>query len=275
MESANEKMTLLMKSALAEYLTAVIGALSGRYNFPAAEAVQWVLVGAPMTAPMTAPVAAVPVTAVAPKKKGKAVVNKAEVVEDVIARLMNAPAEVVAAAAAPKKKSSSKKAAPEVAPGADAPGAEVAAPKKKSTSKKAAPVVTEVAAPVVTEVAAPVVTEVAAPKKKSSSKKAVAAEAAPVVTEVAAPKKKSTSKKAATAEAPAEVVIESAAVVAELTDEAYDDDENDEHSAHIEEFEFKGITYGKCQNNIIYNSETLEHIGRWNGKAIEFFPEDE
>ena len=89
MESANKKMSAAMNAAFAEYIHEVIVTLSVRYNFPVAEAAAWLQQEQPVSLnPAAAAAVPVPVVAVAPKKK----VNKAAVVEDVIARLMNAPA---------------------------------------------------------------------------------------------------------------------------------------------------------------------------------------
>jgi hypothetical protein len=72
-------------------------------------------------------------------------------------------------------------------------------------------------------------------------------------------------------------VVEIEPAAAELTAEEYAAADYAEAltQSDEEEFEYKGITYLRNQDNIVYSSETSEEIGRWNGKAIEFFANDE
>ena len=79
----------------------------------------------------------------------------------------------------------------------------------------------------------------------------------------------------AAAKAPAKVKAEpkKAEVVAEeLTEEEVEDEVEIEITEYFTE---KGKKYGRTEENLVYDVESAEHVGMWNGECIEFEESDE
>ena len=181
-----------------------------------------------------------------PEKK-KRVVNKEQMVTDVIQSLL---------ADAEKEKV--------VAEDAEVVAvAEVIAVEKKKVTKKKAPVVTEAAVEAAKEVAAVVAEPSTEKKKVVTKKKAPVAEEAPAVVVVPEPVKKV-----------AEPVVEK-----ELEAEAATEEEDDDETTATE-WTHEGVVYYKmCDNRCgkdnctctgaVYNKETQDCVGTWNGTDLE------
>ena len=339
MEVANKMLSV----AIETYLRALLTGLNERYgvDMPVEEALTWLgstwpsVAVPPVAVPVPAPAVAVPV-AVAKNKKSREPVNKTQLVEDVIAQLMNTSAPVTVstevvvpaeaqpavveteAVPAQKKKSAPKKKAEaqpavvsteavvvstEVVPAAEA----VPAPKKKSAPKKKAEAQpAEAEAVVVSTEVVPVVVSteteaVPAPKKKSAPKKKAEAQPAVVSTETAeAPKKKSAPKKKAEAETetavpepkkksapkkkaeaqPVPAIKNEEPKKAELEPKAElelepESEKEEDDGTEAEDFFYEGVQYARTEDNVVYDIETSEPIGRWDGEAVIFNSDSE
>jgi hypothetical protein len=327
---ANMKMNLLEMAT--HYTEVLVGKLSVRYGFSAADALAYIRSEAALSEePAVAVKEVEPAAATGrgrPEKKVKKVENKSDMVEETIAEVL---AEVIAPVAEkPKKKVTTPKKKADAPVVAEEKKVEVIAeviaeekPKKKVTTpkKKAdAPVVAEekkveviaeekpkkkvttpkkkAEAPVVAEekkveeakpekkkaapkkkADAPVeeakveVTKPekkkAAPKKKADAEPSGVVGAAPLEKKKAAPKKKAD---APVEEAKVEVVVE--APVAELEEEALDEDGDDAN----ELITYEGVEYYlKLDDQTVYSKETKEYAGTWNAatKSVEFDEEVE